>query len=189
MAEKLSLGYELFVPESHVNCTLTFFDWEKKEALREMVSGIVDGKRQKGMALIGDPGVGKTHLMVGMFKEMLSRGAMLGKDVLFLSWSEFIQDLFDSMAVGVSPESILERVTVGVLLIDDIRPMGGKMWQDILRKLIEKLYDTEGLAVLSTNANSIEDLVKAWQLEDYWLSRLLARFEIVLVRGKDRRIG
>lgn len=186
---KTSTGFELFVPESHLACTLSSFDWEKKEQLKDLLQGIVDGTRKKGLLLIGDPGVGKTHLMVATFKAMLDQGAVLGQDVLFLQWSQFIQEMHVALQMSLIPEHILARLVAKVLFVDDIHQVGGRVWNDLLKKLIEQVYDSERLAVLSTNANTPEELVRVWNLEDYWYSRLVARFDIVHVKGKDRRLG
>lgn len=183
-----SVGYELFVPDSHYVCELSNFDWEQKEPLRLMVDELLLGKRKKGLVLIGDPGVGKTHLIVGMFKEALRKDMLLGKDVMFRKWSDLVQDMQLSITQNLFPERVLESSIASLFLLDDVRPVGGKLWNDVLKKVIELVYERELVGVLSTNANSVDDLVRLWQLEDYYLSRLLGCFDIVLVRGRDRRV-
>lgn len=183
-----SSAYEIFVPDSHYSCELSTFDWEKKERLRVMVDELLLGKRKKGLILIGDPGVGKTHLMVSVFKEALRKDMLLGKDVMFRKWSDLVQDMQLGISQYLFPERILESSMVSLFLLDDVRPVGGKLWNDVLKKMIELIYERELVGVLSTNANSVDDLVRLWQLEDYYLSRLMGCFDIVLVRGRDRRV-
>lgn len=190
MSEKINQVMEMFVPASHIQCSLLNFDWTKKATLKTMVDDLINGKREKGIVLIGDPGVGKSHLMVGMFKKMLEMNKNIGNDVMYIEWMKFVQETLDCMKFGVIPERVIDRLVVNLFLVDDIRPCwSGRIWTDMLKKLIEKIYEEKKVGVLSTNATSIDNLVKVWQIEDYWLSRLVSSFDVVEMRGEDRRLG
>ena len=185
----MSKQYELFVPESHFNCELSNFDWTGKNALRGMVEDLVSGKRDRGLVLIGDPGIGKSHILVGIFRELLDKGKLLGTDVLFMEFQPFVNDTIDKMKLGVLPENVVNDFMAKVLIIDDIRPCwSGRMWGDILKRIIEKSYEEGSTLVMATNADTVDDLAKVWQIEDYYLSRLSSLVDIVLMKGKDRRV-
>ena len=185
-----SITYTFFIQESHYHCSLDNFDWEGKATLKLMVEGILSGERKKGLVLIGDPGVGKTHLMVGLFRKLLEMGKLPGADVLYLEWQSFLQNTFDTMKIGVKPENVINCFKAGLYIVDDIRPIwSGRMWADTLKRLIEKVYEEKSSLVLSTNAGTVDELIKRWDLEDYWMSRLCSVADIVLVKGEDRRVS
>jgi DNA replication protein DnaC len=182
-------AYKLFIPESHYSCSLANFDFSGKNALRSMVEDLVNGKRDRGLVLIGDPGVGKTHLLIGMFRELLNKGKVLGTDVLFFEFQAFVNDIIDKMKLGILPENVVNDLMAKVLIVDDVRQCwSGRIWTDILKRIIEKSYEEGNILLASTNADTVDDLAKVWQIEDYWLSRLCERCEIVLMKGKDRRV-
>lgn len=182
-------GLSLFVSNSHIDCSLDNFDWTKKEKLRKVIEDVIEGKSKKGLLLIGNPGVGKTHLMVGIFRALLEKGGLIGVDVWYESWAGLIQELVTDIGTGVTLENVVDRVlSSNVVLLDDVKPAAGKIWEDILRKVIVKVYEEERVAVLSTNASSLDELIAVWKLEDYYISRILERFSIIEVVGKDRRV-
>lgn len=184
-------SYTLFVPESHFNCELSNFDWKDKSILKKMVYDFLDEKRDKGIVLIGDPGIGKTHLLIGIFRELLNKGANLGSDILFIEFQKFVNEMMDMCKVqGLLPENVVSQFNAKVLIVDDVRPhWSGKFSLGILKRLIEVCYEEKKFLFMSTNANSIDDLAKVWQIEDYYLSRLVSISDICFVKGKDRRVS
>jgi len=186
----MSEQYKLFVPDSHENCTLANFDWAGKAALKVLVEEVVSGKSKKGFILIGNPGVGKSHILVAIFRELLEKGKVLGSDILFLEFCKFVTESMDMCKIdGLLPENVVDQIPAKIMIIDDVRPhWSGKFAGGILRRMIESAYENGKILIMSTNAENPDDLVKVWNIEDYYASRLAEIATICLVKGKDWRV-
>lgn len=179
---------ELFVPESHKDKTLDNFDWLKYAKIKNMVMKVLDEKTENGLFLFGDPGVGKTHLAVGMFKSFVNKDYVIGSDVMFVQWSDLITEIADVLKDGAIPEVVIDKLTnVRVLIIDDIRPGWGRVWCDMVKRVIEKVYEKQVKWIATANVEDVNDLVSKWQIEDYWLSRMKEMVAFVKIVGEDRR--
>lgn len=178
----------MFVPDSHIDCTLENFDWRGKDKLRVIIDEFNSGERKKGLVFIGDPGVGKSHLMIGIFRHLIGLGKIIGCDVMYFEWSKFIQGTMDVMKWKGIPEQVVTSLNCDILLLDDIRPTWGRVWNDVLKKIVEKVYEENKIVIFSTNANSAESLSSVWSLEDYWMSRLFSVCDVIHIKGKDRRL-
>lgn len=183
-------AYKMFIPESHENCSLANFDWTGKLPLKAMVDDLLLGNRQKGLILIGNPGVGKSHILIAIFRELLEKGKILGSDVLYLEFMKFVNESMDLCKIGgLLPENVVDQIPAKIMLIDDVRPhWSGKFAGGILRRMIESAYENGKILLMSTNAENPDDLVKVWNIEDYYMSRLSELSDIVLVKGKDHRL-
>jgi len=185
------MSIDLFVPDSHRSCTLDNFDFVGKPTLKSTVYDFLAGKLDHGLLLYGDPGIGKTHLLVSMFRELVEKqGKVVGQDVFYMTWSDTLVEIFNPVSErGGIPESVAQRITAyKILIIDDIRPgFGGRIWNDFLKRIIEQVYDRGTKLLVSTNVESPDDLVAKWQIEDYWLSRMKDCLAFVAVKGEDRR--
>jgi len=83
----------------------------------------------------------------------------------------------------------MERICrVKYLIIDDIKPESrGEFWKEILELIFEYCYNNKTKILLSTNADSKDELVERWGLMDYHVSRLSHMADIMVLKGKDRR--
>lgn len=180
---------DIFVPESHIKCTLDNFDWKGREKLRPLIDSFCNSETTRGLILIGLPGVGKTHLAVGVFRQLLEDGIQIGSDgVLFLEWRKLLQELFEGLN-STSPETVVNRILdARIVILDDIRPMRGQLWVDVIKAIIEGAYERQTKLLITANFEDDRDLIRTWQLEDYWVSRLASIVDIVKVKGKDYRI-
>ena len=183
---------ELWVPESHHHCTVDNFDFSGMPTLRGMTMQFLTGELDHGLFMFGDPGIGKSHLAVAIFRELVeSQQMIVGQDVLYVSWSDTIKEIWDAISSssgGNVPENVAERITrVKILIMDDIRPGVGKVWGDFLRRVVEKVYENRTLWVVTANLESMDELKERWALEDYWISRMSDCVKFVRLRGEDRR--
>ena len=179
---------ELYVPDSHIKCSLDNFNWSKNPKIESIVKKCLLNETPWGLFLYGDPGIGKTHILVGMFKSFVDKGFSIGLDVMYVQWSALITEINGGLSRGILPELIVDRITgVKVLIIDDVRPSGGRVWNDVLKGIVEKMYDKQGKLIFSANVEGIKDMVSKWNLEDYWISRLKSEVKFVNMMGQDKR--
>ncbi|GJM72966.1 phage-like element PBSX protein XkdC [Paenibacillus macerans] len=71
-------------------------------------------ERSNGLCLLGNPGAGKTHLLMATANSLLNRGI----EVIYFPWVEGCADLKASF--DLLPEKIYRLQTVEVLYIDDL---------------------------------------------------------------------
>jgi len=177
----------ILVPDSHRDKTLEDFDWQQLKPLKLRILSYLDESSPKGMIFIGDPGVGKTHLMIGIFKKLLDEGRLLGSEVLYIEWFELIRQ--QRLLINQKADAdIMVRDLPHLFLIDDIKPDDTKLWHNTLQRVIEETYSEQKSGILSTNADNLEQLIERWELQDYYVSRLLSCFDIIKIKGKDWRI-
>jgi len=180
---------DVWVPETHIGKTLENFDWSDCPKVKDVVCKVCE--KDVGLVLFGDPGVGKTHILVGMFTEfVVKRGLIVGQDILFCQWSDLINEIIEVTKDGkVFCEEVVDRITswISIMIVDDIRPGWGRVWNDVLKRLVEKMYERKIKFICSTNAEGVDDLVVRLQLEDYWLSRLKEMCVFVKLQGQDKR--
>ena len=179
----------MLLPDSHENCTLENFNWEGFQNIKGEVEAFIEGKREKGLIFIGNPGVGKTHLMIGVYKKLRAVGKYHGSEVIYIQWDELVNNIRNLMyEYRVIPEVGIERALPEIPIIDDIKNVKGNIESAVLRRTIENIYDCEKIGLLSTNAENVSDLTQRWELPDYWTSRLFSRFDVVKVKGEDWRL-
>jgi len=176
----------IWTPQSHQHCTLENFDWKGREKLKSIVDALLENKR-KGIVLFGPPGVGKTHLFVGMFRKLVEKGMLLGSEVIYIQFSELVGEVLNGYELGVTLEKLVSRMMVKYLIVDDVRPVAGERWKHILKVLIENAYTHEIRFCFSTNADTENELWSYLLLEDYYISRILYMCSLVHVTGSDRR--
>jgi len=180
----------LNIPQSHLNCTFDNYDFsDGKKLLRDHLDKFVAGSR-KGIVFIGKPGVGKTHLLVSSYFALQNRDVLPGSQVIYFDYQELLNYLREGFSSSIRADTAVNKLcSVEYLLVDDIKPEStGEFWHQILTQIIEYSYNAKTKLMLSTNADSQEELVERWRLSDYHLSRLIALCDIVTLKGVDRRM-
>ena len=177
------------VPEEHLNSTFDNFDWTDKGVLRQYLDQFVAGTRDVGMVFIGNPGVGKTHLMVATYFALQQRDVLPGSEVVFFDYQNLLNYLRSGFELKVRADAAVDKIcTAKYLIIDDIKPESrGEFWKEILELVFEYCYNNKTKILLSTNADSKDELVERWGLMDYHVSRLSHMADIIVLKGKDRR--
>ncbi len=158
---------------------------------------IVAGGRTRGLFLMGLPGRGKTHLMVGLGRALLERG----RDVGYYNVARLVARIQGSYGDygGETRRAIVESVVSHeVVLLDDF----GKEHQSanvesILYELLDALNATGRTVVVSTNLPPVrkrkeeggdyQGPVLAERYDEAVRSRLKAMCERVAIKGEDRR--
>jgi len=177
------------VPEEHIKSTYENFDWTEKKILKQYLEGFVNGTRDVGMVFIGKPGVGKTHLMAATYFALQQNDVLPGSDVVFFDYQCLLNHLREGFSLKISADAAMERLCrVRYLIIDDIKPESrGEFWKEILELIFEYCYNNKTKILLSTNADSKDELVERWGMADYHVSRLSHMADIMVLKGKDRR--
>lgn len=110
------------------------------------------GFRQSGLLFVGPPGVGKTHLAVGVLRSLLERYQVRGRFAEFTSLIHQIQSTFDPD----SPESkrqILDPLSEAELLVlDELGAQQPTPWvRDLLYLIINNRYTRRLPTIFTTN--------------------------------------
>ena len=99
---------------------------------------LVDGK---GLLLMGETGVGKTHLTVALLKGLVEKGA----EVLFLDYQELlkrIQSSYDHRALTAEREVMRPVLETEVVVIDDLGANRVSEWvEDTINYLLNHRYN------------------------------------------------
>lgn len=178
------------VPQSHLNCRLDNYDWGGgKKLLRDHLERFADDKR-KGITFLGKPGVGKTHLMVATYVAIQERGYLPGSQVVYWDWMDLLTYLRQGFGFHIrADEAMMKLCATKFLLVDDIKPESvGTFWREMIELLIESTYNNNTKLIVSTNADGQEELISRWNLSDYHFSRIVSLTDIIILKGKDRRI-
>jgi DNA replication protein DnaC len=105
-----------------------------------------------GLLLIGDPGIGKTHLAVAAAHEIIKKGF----ELWFCSYQELlkrIKDGYDPISSTSDREAYRKALDSEVLLIDDLAANKTSDWvQDTINSIITHRCDHRKPLIATTNA-------------------------------------
>jgi len=155
------------VPKRYEHCDLSNFDvdiyssesggaaWDRSlEQARLLVQGFVRNYPQveeQGLLLMGPCGVGKTHLAVAAFKELVLRG----HEGLFYDYRELLKEIQASYnPVNQSTEmSVLEPVLKAeLLLLDDLGASKPSAWAlETVGHILNSRYNEKRITLITTN--------------------------------------
>jgi DNA replication protein DnaC len=160
-------------------------------ALRE-ARGIAAGERRKGLLLMGPPGRGKTHIMVGLGRELLGRGRDAGFYNVVRLISR-IQDTYSDFG-GETRQAIVESVASHeVVLLDDLgKEHASTNVESIVYELFDALHVARVTLVAATNVpvtrgEGYRGPTLSDRYDEAVRSRLRAMCERFVIKGEDRR--
>lgn len=209
LRQRVKLYNQAQVPAKFINARLSDDQRDKDNqqvfnALRLWTQKYV--RHQKGLVLMGPPGVGKTHLLAGAIHELIFAH---GAAVMFQDFFDLLRQLRGAYSRGEPEDAILNPlVNVEVLAIDEMGKGRGSEWeQNILDVLISLRYNNSNTTLVTTNYTtskkttltervrskdrSTEEQHFADTLQDRVGERIYSRLremcDFVDLNGRDRR--
>jgi len=205
------------IPRRYEHCTLESFESgfrgadKSLKAARLMVQRFVEGypveTDGRGLLLTGDIGVGKTHVAVGLLKELIIRRGVSG---LFYDYRELLKEVQNSYnrEVSATELGILRPVfEAEVLVLDELGAAKPTDWVwDTVAQILNSRYNERRTTIITTNyANAaglmtsvsqgqespakraMRDETLGDRIGERMLSRLQEMCVLVEMRGKDFR--
>jgi DNA replication protein DnaC len=196
------------IPRRYEHCTLDSFEIQSEShaAARRMALEWVERWPlvDHGLLFLGQPGTGKTHLAVGIARDIIgSKGAR----VVFREQRELLKEVqatFDTGSQRTETDVMRRVAECDVLVLDDLGAGRTTAWaRDVLHDLIVQRYNERRVLILTSNhatgesdaaagrdaAGPLEALTLRHRLGDALMSRLYEMCRVVEVEGRDYRRG
>ncbi len=140
-------------------------------------------KKNKGIFLCGDFGVGKTYLAL----QILKNYQKLGKTVFGTFYPDYIRFLGSQISIGKLEENVRKLKTVDVLFLDDLgaENNSGYFRDEILNPVLQYRMNNDLVTIITSNLN-LEELEKHLALEKTTIDemkagRLIARIKAMMI--------
>ncbi len=133
-----------------------------RKTAEQYVEGFLQegGFRKSGLLFVGPPGVGKTHLAVGVLVELIERFRVRGRFAEFTSLIHQIQATFDPGTLESKREVLDPLMSAELLVLDELGAQQATPWvRDILYLIINHRY-TRQLPTLFTTNYLLDDVPK-----------------------------
>lgn len=146
------------IPERYTHCTLESFvtanatHIKALKATRHIVESFRIETDGHGLLLTGDVGVGKTHLAVGVLRELIEQKGALG---LFCDYRELLKEIQHSYnpQVATTELDILRPVfEAEVLVLDELGAVKPTDWVwDTVAHILNTRYNHKRTTIITTN--------------------------------------
>jgi DNA replication protein DnaC len=150
------------IPRKYADCRLT--DYSPSENSPHLVTALSDAvgyvehylkhPSAKGLLFQGSPGLGKTHLAIGIIRDLIERGSV---SCFFCNFAAELQKIRDSMSTDRA-SLILPRLVydADVLVLDDFGAQRWSGWvQDQMSNVISNRYNAGCATIITTNLTDI----------------------------------
>jgi DNA replication protein DnaC len=147
------------IPKRYEHCTLSDFHTDFPSADRSLASARLAAGRfveeypveSTGLLLIGPIGVGKTHLAVGIIRELIGKGI----PTLFYDYRELLKEIQNSYNPSVSATelAVLRPVfEAEVLVLDELGAVRPTEWVwDTVSHILNTRYNDKRTTIITTN--------------------------------------
>jgi len=148
------------IPRRYEHCELTSYTTDFPGAHKSLAEAHLiatsfikeyDPRGDKGLLIVGEIGTGKTHLAVGILKELVNRGVAC----LFYDYRELLKEIQNSYnpTVQTTELDVLRPVfEVDVLLLDELGAVkpSGWVW-DTVSLILNSRYNDRRTTIITTN--------------------------------------
>ncbi|HET9217894.1 MAG TPA: ATP-binding protein [Terriglobia bacterium] len=194
------------IPARYAHCELEGFGltdkWrneslERAKSLSERYAHEYPPSKSFGLLFMGPPGVGKTHLAVGIIRKLIRDKSI---PCLFRTFPDLLKEIQMSYSpVSMSSElSLLQPVLEAeVLLLDELGAQTPSAWvKETVAYILNYRYAENKVTILTTNYLDQEDLKSPRKSVSYSLterigepmrSRLYEMCKTVVMQGEDFR--
>ncbi|HEY5328918.1 MAG TPA: ATP-binding protein [Acidobacteriaceae bacterium] len=150
------------VPKNYAHCTLEDYETQFPSATPSLAQALVKARNfvtkypleteGKGLLFVGRPGLGKTHLAVGLLKALISERNVKGLFVDYRDLLKQVQNTYDP-SVAATELSILRPVfEAEVLVIDDLGASKPSDWIfDTVAHILNSRYNDRLTTIVTTN--------------------------------------
>ncbi len=156
VVDRVALFNAAGVPARHADSTMESFNQNLPRPnpgwkyTRDWLDAFRPGQEARGLVLYGDPGRGKTHLMVAAVREVIFRHGVSARFIEFTHLLSRIRegiDRNDGDATTLTP-----LVQVPILAIDELGKGRKTDWeQAIIDEIITRRYNAGGVLLATTN--------------------------------------
>ncbi len=161
--------------------------WKKAQAFVEAFPVV-----EKGMLLYGPHGVGKTHLAVGILKEVIRTKGARGYFFETRELLRLVRDTYNQSVAETESAVLRPVLEADVLVLDDVGAERPSEWvQETLGMVVNTRYNARRATIMTSNLLDLPDITDPrtfiFQLGARTRSRLLEMCEWVELRGVDVR--
>ncbi|WP_457600294.1 ATP-binding protein [Hydrogenivirga sp.] len=198
----------LRIPERFWDAELENYESEtpsENEAYKEayVFASTFDPSEGRGLTFVGPPGVGKTHLAVGVLKKIYRERGVKG---LFFDTKDLIYKLKSLMEEGKTSRAIKAILSRPLLVLDDLGSERLSEWQrELISYIISYRYNHLKSTIITTNFSLSGDDKKdrrvqktakgidlpktlmSERLGTSTVSRIYEMTRVVYIQGRDRR--
>ena len=149
------------IPQRYANCTLESYDTQFPSADRSLHGALIQARNfvktypletdGKGLLLIGDIGIGKTHLAVGILQALIVERGARG---LFCDYRDLLKQIQNSYGRNdLSERQILAPVfDAEVLVLDELGAAKPTDWVwDTVQHILNTRYNDRRTTIITTN--------------------------------------
>jgi DNA replication protein DnaC len=149
------------IPQRYINCVLDSYETNFHSADRSLKSALVQARNfvkaypletdGKGLLLIGDVGIGKTHLAVGILQALITERSAKG---LFCDYRDLLKQIQNSYGRNdLSEREILAPVfEADVLVLDELGAAKPTEWVwDTVQHILNTRYNDKRTTIITTN--------------------------------------